>query len=646
MKKTVFIFLAAILLLPLAGGQIIFRCGFDSGEDFARWKAIPGWSYSANGGRNGTGAAVLTRNKFTGPLTSLKLDSLKPGVLYRLTVWVKPEKLESDGKNRNYGAFCIEFVKDGKWMSGYYPLAANTAGKWQKCTLEFMLKPKAEQTSIVLYMRKGFRGTLYFDDVTLEEAGDPKAAILVTNPSQLTFFGNSGDLIISGCSSDNAPKTLSVKISGDGVDLQTVLSESSPGIFKLPLTGLKPGKLDVQMVLTGKKDNKVIAKSQCALFVRADGRQKSSFDSFGNLYIDGKKFMPIGIFGGFPGVEDLKRISDAGFNTIMNYSSFGMEFGGRGNSRLESITKSLDVIQQHNLKLLFSLKDQYCGMRYAVTAIDQVTGVDEVVKYAVSNLKKHPALLGWYMSDEHSRSEMPAMLALRELVNGIDPDHPAVTLTFREGDLPLYGTGADVLAVDYYPIISDTEKELSAMLKLLKSARLGRQPVWMVPQIFNPGVFKAKTAEEFSKYAYPGENEIKAMLASAVIFGSKGFIFYSYPDICGSRGKRFFPENEAKQWANVTAAVAMLKKIEPFIMSERVPEIIVDNGKELAAKLFDDKGNSIMIAVRADFGESKLALPCNKDYTLLDGSAELAGDKWIFTGKDIDFCILARKNTH
>ena len=81
-------------------------------------------------------------------------------------------------------------------------------------------------------------------------------------------------------------------------------------------------------------------------------------------------------------------------------------------------------------------------------------------------------------------------------------------------------------------------------------------------------------------------------------------------------------------------------------MSDRVPEIIVDNDKELAAKLFDDKGNSIMIAVRADFGESKLALSCNKDYTLLDGSAELAGDKWIFTGKDIDFCILAQKNTH
>ena len=644
MKKSFFAWLAMAMMLPLAGGEIIFQSGFDSQEDFARWKAIPGWSYSANGGRNGTGAAVLTRNKFSGPLTNVKLASLKPGVLYRLTVWVKPEKLESDGKNRNYGAFCIEFASNGKWMSGYYPLTANTAGKWQKCTLEFMLKPKAEQTVIVLYIRKGFKGTLYFDDVTLEEAGDPKAAILVTNPSQHTFFGTSGDLIISGCSSDNIPKSLSVKITGKDFFLEKVLLETAPGKFHLPLSGLKPGELAVQMTLHNNDGKKIIAKAECTLFVRTDGRQKSSFDQSGNLYIDGRKFMPIGIFGGFAGgVEDLKKISGAGFNTIMNYSSFGMEFGGRGKNRLETIAKAMDVIHEHNLQLLFSLKDQYSGMRYAVTSLDGINGIDEVVKYVVRNLKDHPALLGWYMSDEHSRSEMAAMLSLRELINRHDPDHPAVTLTFREGDLPLYGAGGDVLAVDHYPIISEKEKELSAMLKLLRTAQLGKQPIWMVPQIFNLGVFKAKTAEEFSRYAYPSAAEMKTMLASAVLFGSKGFIFYSYPDICGERGRRFFPENEAKQWANVVAAVAMLKKIEPYIMSDHAPEIIVDNGKELAGVLCNDNGKKILIAVRSDFGKSQLPLNVGENYMLLDGNAEFSNGKWSFTGKDIDFCILAEK---
>ena len=642
MKKSFFAWLAMAMMLPLAGGEIIFRSGFDSQEDFARWKAIPGWSYSANGGRNGTGAAVLTRNKFSGPLTSVKVDSLKPGVLYRLTVWVKAE-VESDGKNRNYGAFCIEFVKNGKWMSGYYPQRSDLSGKWQKCSLEFILKPGAEQTSIVLYIRKGFKGTISFDDVVLEEAGDPKAAILITLPSQMTIFGTSGELKISGCSAGAGKKMLAIRVWGNGFEKKDILPEYAPGKFKMPLEKLPAGELDVEMSLLAGDGKKVISRAKSKLFVRTDGRQKSSFDEYGNLLVDGKKFMPIGIFGGFGGVESLKKISDAGFNTIMNYSSFSMSFGGKGKSSQETTVKALDEIHKHGLKLLFSLKDQYPGMRHAVTAYDNIRGIDEVVKYIVTNLKDHPALLGWYVSDENSRSEMGAMVDLRELINRHDPDHPTVTLTFREGDLPLYGRGGDVLAVDHYPIISENEKEFSAMVSLIKTARLGSQPLWMVPQIFNYGVFKAKSAEEFTRYVYPSGSEMKAMLASSVILGCKGFLFYSYSDICGERGKRFFPENEAKQWANVVDSVAMLKKLEPFIMSDHIPEVIVDNGKELAGVLRSDSGRKIVIAVRTDFGRSQLPLDAGEKYILLDGSAEFINGKWVFTGKDIDFCILAEK---
>ena len=641
-KKWQCLFLAAVMAAPPAGGEILFHCGFDSPEEFARWRSVPGWSHSAGGGRNGTGAAVLTRKDFSGPLTCVKLDSLKPGVLYRLTVWVRPEKPESDGKNRNYGAFCVEFVRNGKWASGYYPQVSSAEGKWRKYELEFVPKPGAEQTTIVLYMRKGFKGTLYFDDVTLEEAGDPRAAILVTAPSQLTFFGTSGTLKISGSSSVPGGKTLDVRISGPGIRLKTLLRESGPGEFILPLKELRPGVLDVRMVLHGGK-NDIIAKSDVRLFVRAEGRQKSCFDASGNLCIDGEKFLPIGIFGGFSGADDLKRISDAGFNTIVNYSSFGMTFGGGEKGRMKTIVRALDVVRQHNLKLLFSLKDQYPGMRNAVAELDGSRGIDEVVKHTVNSLKDHPALLGWYVSDENSRSELPAMLALRELISAADPDHPAVTLTFREGDLPVYGSSGDVLAVDNYPIVGKNEKELSPMLKLIRTAKRGKQPVWMVPQIFNWGVYRAKNAEEFAKFVYPERKEIKAMIAAGAILGCKGFLFYSYSDIAGKRGRRFAPENEARQWENTVSAASMLKKLEPFLLADAAPEILVDNGRELAAKFRADSGKTAVVAVRTDFGKSRLRLPADGRYTLAEGSAKFSGGSWNFCGKDIDFCILTEK---
>ena len=645
MKKQYMMWLTAVfMILPVMGSEILFQSSFDSDKDFSRWEKIPGWSRSANDGRNGTGAAVLSRKTFSGPLTSVTLDSLKQGVLYRLSVWVRPENLESDGKMRNYGAFCIEFVKDGKWLSGYYPLTASRADKWQRCSLDFMLKPTAEKTSIVLYMRKGFKGTLYFDDVTLEEAGDPRAALLVTSPSQLTFFGTSGELKVTGCASGNEKKSLFIHIAGNGIDLQKVLPESAPGEFRLPLVNLKPGELNVQMVLRGTEKNNIIAKLDVKLFVREKSRQKSRFDAAGNMYVDGRKFLPVGIFGGFPETADLKKISDAGFNTILNYSSFSMDFGGSGKNKAEKLLRSLDVIHRNHLKLIFSLKDQYPGMQYAVNRMDGARNIDSVVEYTVNQLKEHPAILGWYISDELSRSELPMMVSLRELIARNDPHHPSVTLTFRENDFPVYGRGGDVVAVDCYPIVREKEKDLLPLEKVIKAAKLGRQPVWMVPQIFNMGVYKAKTAEEFSKFVYPSEKEIKAMNALSVIYGCKGFIFYSYTDVCGRRGKRFFPENEAKQWKNVCAAVAMLKKIEPFILSDHAPETIVDNNLEVIAKLRSDNGGKLVIAVRKNFGASKLLLPCGKNYTLIDGKAEFYRGKWYFTGEDVDFCILREES--
>ncbi|MBE6390275.1 MAG: hypothetical protein E7043_08925 [Lentisphaerae bacterium] len=636
-------FFAAMSMLPLWGGEILLQSGFDSPEEFSRWRKISGWSHSVNGGRNGTGAAVLTRKEFSGPLSSIKLDSLKPGVLYRLTVWVRTENLESDGKSRNFGAFCVEFVRNGKWVSGFYPLAAKNDGKWQKYKLEFMRKPDVDQTSIVLYIRKGFKGTLYFDDVVLEEAGDPKAAILVTAPSQLTFMGTSGELRISGSSSDPGKKQLDIKISGPEYSLVKTLTETSPGEFLLPLSGLNPGEYILDMKLSGEAGKKMIHQGQQKLFVRTGGKKKSSFDEAGNLYVDGKKIMPIGIFGGFAGNDDLKKISAAGFNVILNYSSFGMSFGGGGKNRMETLGKALDEIQKHGLKLLFSLKDQYAGMRYALTSLDDASGIDAVVKRTVSSLKDHPALFGWYVSDENSRSELPQMLALRQLISSVDHDHPTITLTFREGDLPLYGISGDVVAVDNYPILRKDEKDLSPLIKLIKNAKSGKQPVWMVPQIFNWGVYRAKNVEEFAAFVYPEEKEIKAMIAVSAALGCKGFIFYSYSDIFGERGKKYFPENCDKQWENTVAAVAMLKKLEPFILSTSAPEIITDNGKELVAGFRNDEGKKALVAVRTDLGESNLVLPVQRDYQLIDGCAVSDGKNWVFTGKDIDFCILMER---
>ena len=436
---------------------------------------------------------------------------------------------------------------------------------------------------------------------------------------------------------------MKVKITGPSYTLTKELQECSPSQFELPLINLPFGKCKINATLHRKNDNSLIAKGEFKFFVKEKNKQKIYFDQLGNCYIDGKKYLPIGIFGGIRNSDDLKKISSAGFNTILNYTSFGMSFGKRGKTKLETIKNSFEEISKHNLKVIFSLKDQYEGMRSATTKLGSVKGIDNVVTTIVNYLKDNPSLLGWYISDEHSRSELLKMISLREKVSSLDYNHPTLTLTFREGDMPIYGTTGDVLAVDNYPILHENDKDLTPMIKLIKAAKLGKQPVWMVPQIFNWGVYRAKNVKEFAKYVYPSGKEINTMLAVSVALGCKGFIFYSFSDICGTRGKKYFPENENQQWQNTIDAVTLIKKITPFILANNTPQIILDNGKEIIAKIKDDNNKTLYIVARTILGKSNLVTPGDKNFTLLSGTATFNGKNWIFNSKDIDYCILIEK---
>ena len=122
MNKSILVFcmfLAVRIGSVAADGEILYHTGFDSEEALAAW------------GRNGTGAAVLSRNAFSGPNVKMPVDNLRPGVLYRLTVWVRPELLESQDHNQNYGAFCVEYERGGKWFSGNYPLVSHRENGWK-----------------------------------------------------------------------------------------------------------------------------------------------------------------------------------------------------------------------------------------------------------------------------------------------------------------------------------------------------------------------------------------------------------------------------------------------------------------------------------------------------------------------------------
>ena len=85
----------------------------------------------------------------------------------------------------------------------------------------------------------------------------------------------------------------------------------------------------------------------------------------------------------------------------------------------------------------------------------------------------------------------------------------------------------------------------------------------------------------------------------AAIHGARGFIFYSYFDL--RNVDQFLPGSFEREWAKVKKMVAVMKELEPFILSTaRPPAVTVKTmpaGAVQAAAMRDEKGNLRVIIV-------------------------------------------------
>ena len=143
--------------------------------------------------------------------------------------------------------------------------------------------------------------------------------------------------------------------------------------------------------------------------------------------------------------------------------------------------------------------------------VEDAGNADDVTSYIVKSLADHPALLAWYLSDETTRVNIPQVVHLREVVSAADPYHPTLGVSCYPVDLAAYGNSADIIAVDPYPI-GDTGKavrvpqSLAGMFKLMNGVRNNGQIMWIVPQAFSWGGYRAGSAEIFKKWRHPTEH--------------------------------------------------------------------------------------------------------------------------------------------
>ena len=634
MKITSFlVFFFALIFSLQAAPSIIWQ--YDFSQNKGKWK-LPGSGYRILNklGRNKSKTLQCERtNPKTYVLAYRKLE-LPAGQKYKLTLWIKSENVISKtGKGRG-ATFAIEWYKNDKWLNGFYAQGLTGNRGWTKFTMPFSMSKEADSCRLILYLDKNFTGKAYYDDITVESSS---INLSIAAPASHIIFAEKPQIKLSAKQLSGPQFKLEAQLSGKSSQKATAVI--SNGAALLNFKPVQPGSYQLQVVL--KENNKVKQKRSFKLKALTLSQRSASNGCFiavdGRAEINGKPFMPIGIYTQKVTKKNLPVILKAGFNCSMPYGSFSLAPTEKlGKDKLKAIRKLLDYCQSENFKIIFNLKDVYKGTEWEMLNWNGLNGEVPIVKAIVNGLKTHPALLGYYINDELPLSLLAKIKERKKLINELDPFHPTWTVLANVVTIPFFSSATDVMGIDPYPVGKSSKPDITQLLDEVKTVVACNKPHWPVIQCFSHRGYTKK----FPDARIPSSEEITSMALLYAIYGAKGFFFYSYFDLAPERSGQKF----SKSLQDITSATQLLNKLEPFIMS-KVPvkqmQIKETSGRGAAGYFVTDNGEKCVIVVAATPGVNKFQFSLSGNYVSTNkltrrGSSE----NYIFSSNNINFDIL------
>lgn len=622
------------LLIAVRVMASVYEVDFNKHPFPGQWRLPEGFSYDSTGGESGSGALRYSKNIGDPYVIASHRIKVEPGAKYRLSMMARGEAIKNfEGK----GLFAVEYKKNGSHVSGnYYSMGKGGVlqdGVWKELVLEVSPPEDFDVAAISFFLGKAVAGTIWYDNLRLEKTGAVPPDIFDFPPSNLTVRGSDAELAFRAVVYQPIPlNELEMKITSGGVESR--IRPDSNAYFRVSPRGLTPGKLPVTVELRRIADGQTLGSAEFNYFVTnaKASANASSVGTDGFTMVNGERFLPIGFYCRNINSEMLKRVSEAGANFIMPYA-----IGREGN-----IAEKLDLAWKYHLRVLFNVMYQHENAKSKVVSHGAAQGIDEVLKAWVKEFRSHPALLGWYLSDENPRHEIPRLRQMREMINAIDPDHFTVTLTYRPIDFPAFINTGDVFATDPYPIETVASRSMAHVHRLINGASALTPRVWMVPQAFNWGAYR-KHENPAQPYRFPSEAEIRSMVLSGAVNGAKGFLFYSYDSIFG-RGEKKYPGSAENNWDLLVPAVKLLKELAPFFLStEPAPPVTVVKGNGCRARAWTRDGK-IKVIITGDGPGDVDALIEVPDAPSLKSryglTRNLGGGKYAFTGRDICSDIL------
>ncbi len=538
-----------------------------------------------------------------------KLD-VHPGQRILFSAWVKGKDLTG----KEGAGLYVQSYGDGKYIGGGFPATLTGTFDWKQVKGEYSIPANADTTSLGLYLRKGMTGTAWFDDVEVQveqpvpfmsflEYPNYRGMVLLGDKSPWKFTveinalpdWKDGDVNIKNVLTDNKGKVLFER------SYQTSSKDTSVDIEFPPPANLPLGDYSFAQTISD-PDGKIGLEKEYAIHVVAK-MPKVYIDKEGFTVDNGKRFFPLGVYLGPTEDEDLQRISEGGFNTILCY--------GYGSGK--DPQAYMERAQKHDLKVVYSVKDMYPDLRKA--------GPDALEKAAdyIKQLRDNPALLAWYTNDELGAEWLPKLGEMYNQVKQLDPNHPTFQVLYQMGIMQKYFDVTDVLGADPYPVGSVDLSKTTTNTRITVAATHDAKGVWIVPQLMDWAVY-----HDDRKQHPPSLDEMRNQAYQAIINGDTGLIFYSYYDMMyekyprGASTKNMTLFNQ--RWKDASSMAHEIDAVTPAILNgERVVlDLPTDSKVEVGALQYN--GELLLMLANPYYEEEKISFTLPNGWTIKEAN--------------------------
>lgn len=608
--------------------SIVANGGFERGAD--GWILKKDCRIEKNGGRNGTATLRYERRnpkEYQLVGTPVKLE---PGKFYRFGAWIKTEQV-TNPNGRGGAAVALEFSKDGgngrkAFLSGRYPRGVTGTADWTWISDVVRVPKNAIGAHITLYLHPRATGTAWFDDISVQEQGSNLWSLTPIAPFGI-LSGKSVPVRLSHDGKEIPAGSYAVQMNLPSAKFSQRLKAGAQMEFSIPES--VQGNCDIEFMILDTAKKKILFSRVFPLNVRRGNGSKVTLDASGRMLVDGHPFMPLGIFGSSLIPAQLEMLREAGFNCILPYGSMSLRADPQAPPSREQIVKAMDIAAAKGMKVIFSIKDVGSSQNYGFDRWMGIDGYKNITADVVNLLKDHPALLAWFSADEAPVSQVPRLTEIRRICNRLDPEHPVYGVFYQYEELPFYGRAFDVIGIDPYPLSGNTLR--SAVFAMDQARRTGL-PVWSVPQIFNWAEYK----KEEKGRPNPSGEKMRSLILLEAAMGARGFILYSFYDL---RPPRMPEGNFEKEWPKIKRIVALMKRLEPYIMSGEEPVILRKN-EIVAAELRNSEGRKAILICSVGPGKCRAELKLKGKFRSEYGRTKQDGDVLIFEGEDISSDVL------